>query len=231
MDWNLRKSFSKIITPLAEPLSNILKLPPFWIFRGCNTGMWVDLQGNLSKLITPPSKYINVESTLNQRWSIIFINVVSTLIFWLMFGYFPSSVYLSTLFQRWQNNVDKITSIQRRWTNVALTLKFGWKWKLSWRMFIDVVSTLIKQHWNNVEKNYVDSMLMTQCCFSVHIWLKTKVESTYVHRRWESSIETTLSTFVVLMFTRKWLNNKTKFSSIHHIFLLYKNIIKVLFQL
>ena len=42
--------------------------------------------------------------------------------------------------QRW-NNVDRITSIQRQWTNVATRLKFGWKWKLNRRMFIDVVST------------------------------------------------------------------------------------------
>ena len=53
--------------------------------------------------------------------------------------------------QRW-NNVDRITSIQRRWTNVVSTLKFGWKWKLSRRMFIDVVSTLKKQRWNNIDR-------------------------------------------------------------------------------
>ena len=53
--------------------------------------------------------------------------------------------------QRW-NNVDRITSIQRRWTNIVSTLKFGWKWKLSQRMFIDVVSTLTKQRWNNVDR-------------------------------------------------------------------------------
>ena len=45
--------------------------------------------------------------------------------------------------QRW-NDVDRITSIQCRWTNVVLTL--------SRRMFIDVVSTLTKQRWNNIER-------------------------------------------------------------------------------
>ena len=45
-----------------------------------------------------------------------------------------------------------ITSIQRRWTNAISTLKFGWKWKLSRRMFIDVVSTLTKQRWNNIDR-------------------------------------------------------------------------------
>ena len=53
--------------------------------------------------------------------------------------------------QRW-NNVDRITSIQRRWTNVVSTLRFDWKWKLSWRIFIDVVSTLTKQRWNNMDR-------------------------------------------------------------------------------
>ena len=53
--------------------------------------------------------------------------------------------------QRW-NNVDRITSIQRRWINVVSTLKYGWKWKLSRRMFIDVVSTLTKQRWNNIDR-------------------------------------------------------------------------------
>ena len=53
--------------------------------------------------------------------------------------------------QRW-NNVDRITSIQRRWINVVSTLKYGWKWKLSRRMFIDVVSTLTKQCWNNIDR-------------------------------------------------------------------------------
>ena len=43
--------------------------------------------------------------------------------------------------QRW-NNVDR----QR-----SSTLMFGWKWKLSRRTFIDVVSILSKQRWNNVD--------------------------------------------------------------------------------
>ena len=55
------------------------------------------------------SKHIYIDSTLKQRWSSTFINVVSTLI-------------------------------------------FGWKRKLSRRTFIDVVSTLAKQLWNNVDR-------------------------------------------------------------------------------
>ena len=92
-----------------------------------------------------PSKEINVESTFKQRWSSTFINVVSTL----MFGWkwkLSRCAFIdvnSTLTKQHWNNVDRITSIQSRWTNVASTLKFGRKWKLSRRMFID--KTTLKQ--------------------------------------------------------------------------------------
>ena len=36
--------------------------------------------------------------------------------------------------------------------NVVSTLIFSWKWKLSRRTFIDVVSTLAKQRWSNVDR-------------------------------------------------------------------------------
>ena len=139
-------------------------------------------------------------STLNQRWNNVNRQRSSTKMKMKM-----------KVQQRW-NNVDRITSIQGRWTNVVSTLKFGWKWKLSQRMFIDVVSTLTKQRWN-----YVDRVTLTQCWwpnvfFNVGIRLKRKVESTHIHRCWENSIEPTLSIFFVLRFTRKWLNNKAKLS-------------------
>ena len=51
--------------------------------------------------------------------------------------------------QRW-SNIDRITLIQRRWTNVASTLIFGWKWKLSWSIFINVETTLKELSWFNV---------------------------------------------------------------------------------
>ena len=99
------------------------------------------------------SSYPANTSTLNQRsstslifgwkWKLnrrTFIDVVSTL-----------------TKQRW-NNVDRITSIQRRWTNVVSPLILGWKWKLSRRMFTDVVSTLTKQRWNSV-----DRVTLVQC--------------------------------------------------------------------
>ena len=165
---------------------------------------------NLIKKRLIPSKHINVESMLiinvhrrcftlifGWKWKLsrrTFIDVVSTL-----------------TKQRW-NNVDRITSIQRRWTNVVSTLKFGWKWKLSQCMFIDVVSILTKQRWSNVDRVTLIQCWWPNVCFNVGIRLKREVESTHVHRCWENSIETTLSIFVVLRFTRKWLNNKTKLS-------------------
>ena len=101
-----------------------------------------------------PSKHINVDSTLKQCWSSTFINVVSTLIFvweWKLSRRTFIDVVSTLAKQRW-NNVDSITSIQRRWTNIVSTLKLGWKWKLSRRMFIDVVSKLTKQRWNKIDR-------------------------------------------------------------------------------
>ena len=82
-------------------------------------------------------RWTNVETTLIKT----FVNVVSMLIFgWkckLSRRTFIDVV--STLAkQRW-NNVDRITSIQRRWTKVVSKLIFRSKWKLSRRMFVDVV--------------------------------------------------------------------------------------------
>ena len=99
-------------------------------------------------------------STLKQRWSSTFINVVSTLIFgwkWKLSRRTFIDVVSTLAKQRW-NIVDRITSIQRRWTNVVSTLKFGWKWKLSRPMFIGIASTLSKHHLNN----------FINCCTNVH---------------------------------------------------------------
>ena len=92
--------------------------------------------------------------------------------------------------------------------NVDIWLKMKVEPTYIYRRCFNVDKTTLKQPW----KNYVDSMLMIQCCFNVDIWFKRKVEPTYVLQCWENSIETTLPIFVVLMFTRKWLNNKTKLS-------------------
>ena len=97
-----------------------------------------------------PSKHINVQSTLKQRWSSTFINVVSTLIFgwkWKLSRRTFINVVSTLTKQRWKN-ADRITSIQRRWTNVVSTLKFDWKWKLSRRMF-KAESTHAHRCWEN----------------------------------------------------------------------------------
>ena len=146
-----------------------------------------------------------------QRWN----NAGSS-----MLGQRNSIDVVSTFFcLRW-NNVDKCTSahtfifkqistLKRRWwtlkinvestlhwsstfIDVVSTLIFCWKWKLSRRTFFDVVSMLTKQHWINADKNYVDSTSITQCCFNLDIWLKMKVEPTYVYRRCFNVYKTTL---------------------------------------
>ena len=108
----------------------------------------------------------SIHIKLNQRGNKVDCQHSSTLFqhWYLIENESWDDVYLSTLFQRSQNNVERITSIQRRWTNVVSTLKFCWKWKLSRHMFIDVVSTLTKQRWNNID--------------------------TSIHRRWPSVVST-----------------------------------------
>ena len=103
-----------------------------------------------------PLKFVKVLRTLIFKNNSIFVYPAntSTLIFawkWMLSWRTFIDVFSTLAKQRW-NNVDRITSIQRRWTNIVSTLKFGWKWKLSQRMFIDVVSTLTKQRWNNVDR-------------------------------------------------------------------------------
>ena len=53
-------------------------------------------------------------------------------------------------------HINVESTLKQSWSstfiNVVSTLIFGWKWKLSRHMFIDVVSTLTKQRWNNVDR-------------------------------------------------------------------------------
>ena len=99
----------------------------------------VVLNGQFSSWIKP-SKHIIVDSTLKQHW-------LSTLSrrWYLVENESWAEVHLSTFFLSWQNNVET-TSIEIHRFNVDKTTlfqrwNFRWKWKLSWRMFIDVVST------------------------------------------------------------------------------------------
>ena len=105
-----------------------------------------------------PSKHINVESTLKQRWS-------STLFkrWYLVENESWADVHLWTLFQRWQNsvettwielrgfNVDEPTLFQRwnlveneSWANVCLSTLFQ-RWQNN------VETTLIELRWFNVD--------------------------------------------------------------------------------
>ena len=124
-----------------------------------------------------------------------------------------SNVGKTTLKQRIENYVDS-TSMNQCCFNVEIWLKLKVEPTYVYRRCFNVDKTTLKQHW----KNYVNSMSMTQCCFNVDIWLKMKVESTYVHRRCFDVEKTALKQLCqllhwsVLMFTRKWLKNKTKLS-------------------
>ena len=172
-------------------------------------------------------------STLKQHWSSTFINVVSTLIFSWKWSW--ADVHLSTLFRRWQNNVET-TSIELRRFNVDKTRCFNvetWlKMKVEpthvYRCCFNVDETTLKQHW----KNYVDSTSINQCCFNFCIWLKMKVE--FVHRRCfnvEKRALKQLCQYLVYWSLESNSIKNPKFSSIKHIFLLHKSIIKLLFHL
>ena len=67
----------------------------------------------------------------------------------------------------------------------------------------DVHLSTLSQRWqNNVETtwyNYVDSTSMNQRCLNVEIWLKMKVEPTYVYQRFLNVDKTTL-------IELRWLN-------------------------
>ena len=112
-----------------------------------------------------------------------------------------------------QNDVDSM-SMKQCCFNVKIWLNLNVEPTYVYRRCFNVNKTTLKQHW----KNCVNSMLMTQCCFNVNIWLKMKVESTYVHRRCVDVDKTVLKQHCkllhrsVLIFTRKWLKNKTKLS-------------------
>ena len=90
-------------------------------------------------------------------------------------------------------------SLNQRWSNVdrqrSSTLIFGWKWKLSWRTFMDVVSTLTKQHWSIVDRitsmkrrwtnlfqrwNLVENESWANVCLST------------LFQSWQNNVETTL---------------------------------------
>ena len=111
-----------------------------------------------------------------------------------------ADVHLSTLFQRWQNNVET-TSIELRWFNVYEPMLFQ-LWNLveieSWA---DVCLSTLFQSWqNNVETTLkelrqfsVDDPMLFQRWYLVENKSWIKVYSSVLIQRGENSIETTLS--------------------------------------
>ena len=129
--------------------------------HGSNREILLAPSDNVSPLL--PSKHINVESTLKQRWSSTFINVVSTLIFgwkWKLSRRTFIDVVSTLTKQRW-NNVNRVTLVQCWWHNVVSTLILAWKGKLSQRMFIGVEKTALKQlcqyllYWGSLESGLI----------------------------------------------------------------------------
>ena len=86
---------------------------------------------------------------------------------WKKFWSLQPSIHInveSTWKQRWLST----------FINVVSTLIFGWNWKLSRHMFIDVVSTLTKQCWNNIDT-------------SVQRWWPNVVSTLIVSWKWSLS--------------------------------------------
>ena len=159
----------------------------------------------------------------HQRWSSAFINVVSTLIFGWKLSRRIFIDFVSTLTkQRW-NNVNRITSIQSY--NVEI-------WFESWadaylsklQNNIESIKT-IQRRYASVVSTLKSQRTLIQLSFSKKYqkyqrWNNVGLSKLNRRKRWEDSIEKTLSIFVDLMFTRKWLNNETNlsFPSIKHVF-------------
>ena len=138
---------------------------------------------------------MNISQQTHQRW----INVENES--W-------TDVHLSTLFQRWQNNVET-TSIELRRINVDEPTLFQ-RWNL----------VGFFQHW----QNNVETTLKESRGFNVNEpmlfqrWYLVENESWFnicllpLLQHWENSIERISSIFAASMFARKWLSYKTKLS-------------------
>ena len=109
-------------------------------------------------------------------------------------------IHLSTLFQRWQNNVEA-TSIELCWFNIDEPMLFQ-HWNLveieSWANVC--LSTLFQRWQNNVETTLkelhqfnVDDLTLFQRWYLVENESWINICSLVLLLRWENSIETTLS--------------------------------------
>ena len=96
------------------------------------------------------------------------------------------------------------------------TLIFGWKWKLSRRTLMEVVWTLAKQSWSNVDRitsiqcwwPNVNSTLIFGWKRKLSQGMLISLASTLRKQHWSEFFN-----IVVLMFNRTSLNNKTKLIS------------------
>ena len=151
-------------------------------------------------------------STLNQRWSIVDRQHSSTLFqcWCLVENENWADIHLSTLFQHWQNNVEKMFIELRRFNVDDPTLFQRWNSVENESWANVCLSTLFQRWQNNVDRITsinADDPKLFQCWYLVEKESWVNVCSSALRKQSRA-----LSIFVVLMFTRKWLNNKTKLS-------------------
>ena len=166
--------------------------------------------------------WINIET----HWSSTFINFVSTWITgwrwklsqctWLKMKVEPMYIYRRCF------NVGKTTLKKNLLELRRLSVnepKLFERWNLveneSWAggclwMFFNRWHITIRKNYN-LDCDYNRFILDDPMLFQFFIWFKRKVESMYLHRRWENSIEA-MSIFFVPIFTRERLSKKNKTS-------------------
>ena len=147
-----------------------------------------------------------------------------------------ADIHLLMLFQRWQKNVGTAL-IELRWFDVGEPTLFQ-RWNLveneSWA---GVCLSTVFQRWkNNVETTLkelhrfsVDDPKLLQCWYLVEKESWVNICSSALRKQHWNTFVNICCTDVHYKMAQ--LQNKAKFISINHIFLLYKNIIKLLIQL
>ena len=115
--------------------------------------------------------------------------------------------------------------LNQRWNNVdsQRSSTLFWRWFLfeneSWAIIY--LSAWFKRWQNNIETTSIEllrwfnngKLTLFQRWYLVENESWVNVCSLELLQLWENSTETSLSIFVALTFTRKWLNNKTNLSS------------------
>ena len=152
-------------------------------------------------------------STLNQGWNNVDCQHLSTLFqrWYLVENESWADVYLSTLFQRWQNNVETMLIELFRF-NVDKPTLFQ-RWNLveneSWA---NVYLSTLSQRW----QNKVERITSIQCWWPnvvsmfIFDWKGKLSQPMFIDV--EKIALKHLCQNLFYLFTRKWLNNKTKLS-------------------